>query len=485
MIKQNHTSIQQFLSAGAITLSLGWLTACATTSSSLEQKAHFDTQLPHTWQSVNSSQSTLDTAALSRWWQRFDDPQMEALITDAIEKNPDLRSALSTIRQARAERGLESAELWPSLAASIAGSGTQTRDLNNSNSTHSDSYQAALDASWEVDLFGRQQQYVAAADAALAASEEDYRQAQVTLAAEVASTYLTLCSYTTQLDIVRQNLATRESTQEIVQWQEQAGESDALNSQQSIAATEQVRAQIPELEQSLVETRNSLAILTGRTPAALQGQLQLPTSFPSAPANIAVGIPAETLRQRPDIRSSENTILAAQARLTAAERSRLPSLNLSGSIGIEALQAGDLLDPQSLISNLAAGLSAPLWDAGRIRRNIEVQNELLQQAYLEYENTVLNALAEVENALSSIDKRNQQITTLQRACEAAQNATQLAQLQYKAGEVDLLTVLDAQRTELSLDQSLTSTQAEALNAHVQLYKALGGGWDTSSANETL
>ncbi|MGZ0708325.1 efflux transporter outer membrane subunit [Coraliomargarita sp. W4R53] len=484
MTNQTHTKLQHLLGASALTLSLGFLSACATTSS-LEQRGDFDASMPSAWQNATSTQTSLDTEALSQWWLRFGDSQMESLIAEALENNPDIRSALSSIRQARAERGLESAELWPSLSASASGSGTHTNDLDNHNSSHSDSYNAGIDASWEVDLFGKQQQYVNAADAELAATTEDYRQAQVSLAAEVAATYLTLCSYETQLGIVQKNLATRESTLEIVQWQETAGEGDALSTQQAITSAEQVRAQLPDLQQSIQETRNSLAVLTGHTPAFLKAQLHLPADFPTAPEAIAVGIPAETLRQRPDIRSIENSILAAQSRLTAAERSRLPSLSLNGSIGIEALTAGDLIDPQYVIANLVAGLSAPIWDAGRISQNIEVQTEQLLQTYLNYESAVLQSLSEVENALSSIEKRKQQLATLQRATTAAKKSTELAKLQYEAGEVDLLTVLDTQRTELSLEQNLTTTQAQALNAHVQLYKSLGGGWTTQAIDEQI
>ena len=217
-------------------------------------------------------------------------------------------------------------------------------------------------------------------------------------------------------------------------------------------------------------------MLTGRMPQSLQVQLQQFEQFPAVPASIAVGIPAETMRQRPDIRAAENAILAAQSQLTAAERSRLPSLTLSGSIGVDALTAGDFIDPQFIISRLAAGLSAPIWNAGQISRNIKVQAEVLEQAYLRYESSVLAALSEVENALSAIGKRNQQLLTLERAAKAAKQAAELAQMQYEAGEADLLTVLDAQRTELSLEQTRISTHAQVLNAHVQLYKSLGGGW---------
>jgi NodT family efflux transporter outer membrane factor (OMF) lipoprotein len=484
MTKHTKTTLYRLLSSGSIALSLGLLSACTTTSS-LDQQPDFNSVTPSTWENATGKQTTLDTEALSQWWLRFGSPQLQALINDALDNNPDIQTAISAIRQARAERGLTSAELWPELSASASGSGTHTNDLKDKTSSRSDSYDAGLDASWEVDLFGKQQQYVNAADADLAESIEDYYQAQVSLSAEVASTYLSLCSYEAQLEILQKSLATREKTLEIMQWLEQAGESDALETQQSIASTEQVKAQIPDVEQSIQETRNSLAVLTGRTPAALQKNLKLPAKFPSAPADITVGIPAETLRQRPDIRAIENSILAAQARLTAAERSRLPSLNLSGSIGIEALSTHDILNPEYTIAKLAAGLSAPIWDAGRISQNIEIQTEQLKQAYLEYKDGVLNALVEVENALSSIQKRKQQLATLQTASAAAHQATELAQLQYDAGEVDLLTVLDAQRTELSLDQSRTTTQAQALAAHVQLYKALGGGWSSNAEGDYL
>jgi outer membrane protein TolC len=154
---------------------------------------------------------------------------------------------------------------------------------------------------------------------------------------------------------------------------------------------------------------------------------------------------------------------------------------LRGSIGIEAFKAGDLFDPEQLIANAIASLSAPIWDAGRISRNIEIQTENLTQAYLNYERSVLVALTEVENALSGIDNLNSELAILERASAAARRATQLAQLQYESGETDLLTVLDTQRTELGLDQNRISTQAEVLQAHVELYKALGGGWSVPSA----
>lgn len=485
MTKRNNAGLRPTLSQSAFALGLSLLSGCATTSSTPEFKSNFDTALPTAWANSTEVSTTLDVESLSQWWNGFGDPNLAALVEDALASNPDIRSALSSIRMARAERGLQEADLWPSVSAAISASDAKTRDREGNMTTDVESYTAGLDASWEVDLFGKQKQYLNAADAALAAASEDYQQVQVSLAAEVAVTYLSLCSYEAQLKIVRSSLATRETTLQITQWQEQVGEGDALDTQQAIASAEQARAQIPELEQSILEVRNSLATLTGRTPSSLVDQLELSATFPEAPGSIAVGIPAETLRQRPDIRSAESAIIAAQAQLSAAERSRLPSLKLNGYIGVFALSADVLVDPQNILTNLVAGLSAPIWNAGEISRTIEIQAEALTQSYLDYERSVLAALAEVENALSSITKRSRQLKTLVRASDAAQQSAELAQMQYEAGETDLLTVLDAQRTELSLEQSRIATRAQALTAYVQLYKSLGGGWTSQTRTSQL
>ncbi|CAA6694229.1 MULTISPECIES: efflux transporter outer membrane subunit [unclassified Lentimonas] len=478
MIHLTQKQLTRCASQSVIALSLLWLSACATTSSMSDTRASFDASLPTTWQNDTKSTSTSDTTDLSEWWSRFNDPQMEALIAEALANNTDSRIALSNIRKARAERGLEEAELWPTLSGRTSASSSNVHDRDTHDSSSSQSYSAGLDASWEVDLFGQQQQYLKASDAELAASVETFYQVQVSLAAEVANTYLDLCAYESRLAIVRDSLSMREDTLRITQWQEDAGEGDSLSTQQSISSVEQARAQIPGLEQSVVETRNSLAILTARTPESFATLATKAAIFPQTPEALAIGIPADTLRQRPDVRTAELQIEAATANLSATERSRLPSLNLSGSIGVEALSSGDLLDPQRILSNIAAGLSAPIWDAGRISRNIEIQNEVLVQSYLSYESTVLNALSEVENALSAIRKRSTQLATLTRATTAAHQASELAQMQYEVGEIDLLTVLETQRTELVVKESRAAIESQALQAHVQLYKSLGGEWST-------
>lgn len=465
---------------GLATASLSLLPGCANTAQLGKEQAAFQSALPTGWSNASSEAPTVSNSEFSTWWSSFNDPELTALIDAALQENPDILTSLSSIRQARAERGLDRAALLPSLSASAGASESHSRNRSSGKHQSSQNYNADIDASWEIDLFGKQQKYIEASDAELQAAVEDYQSAQISLAAEVAQTYFSLRSAEAQLSLIQQTLESREATQQLIEWQESAGEADALSTQQGRTSVEQVRAQIPTQEQNIEELRNSLAILTGQTPQSLQTRWEANGTFPSAPEALNVGIPAETLAQRPDIRSAEQRIRAASANLDATQRSRLPSLNLSGSIGIEALEAGDLFNPTQVISSALASLSAPIWDAGRIRRNTEIQYENLVQAYLNYQSVTLNALSEVENALKRIQTQTRQLKSLDKAAGAARQAAEMAQLQYESGEADLLTVLDTQRSELSLEQSRISAQAETLSAQVELYKSLGGNWSTNS-----
>jgi outer membrane protein, multidrug efflux system len=421
----------------------------------------------------------LDTTSLSLWWKRFNDPVLDQLVSDALANSPDIRTAISKIAESRAVRGNAQASLLPSISAGVSGGGNRTRNRATNTTTTSESYSASLDASWEIDLFGKQQQALSATDADLAQTKENLHAAQVSLAAEVASAYVTLRSTENQLEVVNRSLSTRQETLQLTQWREQAGTGDALDTQQAVSSLEQARASIPSLQQTVSQTRNQLAVLSGRTPGALDTLLSPASPLPATPAQIAAGIPAETLRQRPDVRAAEYGVQAAAARTSSARRERLPSLTLSGSIGVEALKAGKLLDPQTVVASVLGSLTAPIFDAGRIRNNITIQSEQEKQSLISYESTVLAALSEVENALVAVSRNAERLASLQRADTAARTAESLASLKYQAGQTDLLTVLDAQRTLLSVEQQVVSTQADELTAHIQLYKALGGGWTST------
>ena len=327
-----------------------------------------------------------------------------------------------------------------------------------------------------MDLFGRQRLAVTAADADLAQSQENYYGAQVSLAAAVASAYVTLRSAEAQLAVVQHNLGTRRETAQLTQWRERAGTGNALDTQQSLTALELARASIPALQLNVAQTRNQLALLSGLVPGSLDGLLAAPHDVPVAPPDLIVGIPAEMLRQRPDVRAAERGLDAAFARTAAARRQRLPALNLGGTIGVESLTAGRLFNPATTVLSLLGGLTAPLFDAGRIRESIAVQRALEQQTINTYESTVLVALGEVENALVAVQRNTERLDILNRATAAAREASTLAGLQYQAGQVDLFISLEAQRSLLDLEQQTVTTTAGRANAFVQLYQALGGGW---------
>lgn len=433
------------------------------------------TAVPDSW-NASSQTAPLDTQALTQWWTRFRDPALNELEERALAGSPDIRTAYSRVREYRARRGVERAQLFPSIDAGASARVDETRDNELEQSSGSERYSSSLDLSWEIDLFGRQRQNLRAAGADLAQQAENYYGTQVTLSADVAEAYITLRQTEEQLAVTRRTLETRGETTQLTQWREQAGEASALETQQALSTLEQARAQIPSLEQTVLQTRNQLALLCGLTPGALDELLAKPRGLPAIPAKLAVGIPAETLRQRPDVRAAQRAVEAANARLKAAQRERLPSLNLTGSIGTEALTGGDIFSPQTTLANLAGSLTAPIFDAGRIGQNIQIQDEALRQALIDYERTVLTALSEVENALIAIRRTAERVAVLERAAAAARLAENLAQQQYTAGQVDLLVVLEAQRTLLSLEEQLVSARGSQANAHIQLYRALGGGW---------
>lgn len=433
--------------------------------------------VPAQWmQAPAGSTGTLDPAGLATWWRHFDDPTLTALIGSALQNSPDTRSALAKIEEARARYGVERSNLLPSVSASVSDQASRRTNRPTDATAKAESASASLDASWEIDLFGQTRLATKAAAADLAQAESNYRDAEVSLAAEVASTYVSLRAAEVELKAVRDSAATRQETLQLTQWREQAGTGSALDTQQAITSLQQARASIPTLQQTLTEARNKLALLCGQTPGSLDARLGTTESVPVAPDLLAIGIPAETLRQRPDVRAAGRAVEAATARTTAAERSRFPTLTLSGSVGVEALSAGRIFSPETLVSNVLGSMSAPIFTAGRIKQTIRIQSAVEKQTLIAYESTVLTALSEVENALANIQHTQERLDSLSEATAAAREAATLARQQYEAGQIDFLSVLDSERTLLGLEQNLASARADQATAHIQLYKALGGGW---------
>ena len=440
--------------------------------------------LPAQWQnapatsiiSVAAKNASSPEATLTTWWSRLGDPILDELIRNSLQSSPDIRSALSRIEQARASRKLQVASLLPSLSLGTSARASRSTSASSASVVSGDSYAASLDASWEIDLFGKQRKHLSAAEARQAASVENLHNVQASLAAEVANTYINLRASQQKLQVAKDNLRLREQTHEITLFREKAGRASNLDALQSSTSLEQTRAAIPALEQSISEARNQLTLLAGKAPGTFDVLLNDQNPIPTAPSELSLAIPADTLRQRPDVRSAELSLRAATAETSAARRSRFPSLNLSGSFGVNSLMAERLFRPEATALALIGSLSAPLFDGGRIRQNITIASESEKQAFIAWESSILTALSEVENALVAISRDDAQLAHLKLAADSSHEAAVLAALQYEAGMSELLTVLDTQRTELSARDQLLSVTAARTQAHVQLFKALGGGW---------
>ncbi|HEY6513823.1 MAG TPA: efflux transporter outer membrane subunit [Burkholderiaceae bacterium] len=428
--------------------------------------------IPAAW-SAAADGTRSDAAKRPDWWRQFDDPPLAALVEQALAANTDVQGALAALRQARALVTVENANLLPRVDASASAQRSKTAVTSGSSL-----FRAGFDASWEPDLFGANRAGLNAAEADASASAASLGDVQVSIAAEVALAYMQWRGTRVRLDVARANLALQQETLQIAQWRAQAGLGSSLEVEQARAAAEQTSAQIPALESTLAQTASSIAVLTGRAPGTLPELASAGAGdAPVAPDAIALSIPADTLRQRADIRHAEEQVRAAAARATQADAQRFPSFTLSGNIGLSALTLGALGASGAGVAALLAGVSVPIFNGGALTARVEAQDAALQAAGAAYQGSVLVALKDVEDSLVALSSAQQRRDTLQRAAEAAGNASLIARLRYQGGVIDFQTVLDTQRTQLNTQDSLAAARTDVATAQVRLYKALGGGWN--------
>jgi NodT family efflux transporter outer membrane factor (OMF) lipoprotein len=454
------------------------LAACAPLAPRENPVAAVD--VPAAW-SATAGGGGAGSTPLADWWLRFSDPALSALVEQAIVANTSVALAQAALQQARATRDAAAAGLSPSLSGSA--SAQRARRANDTNNN----FNAGLDAGWELDLFGANRSNVRAGDATVRASLASLGDARVSVAAEVGLNYIALRSSQARLAIATRNLASQQETLQITQWSQQAGLVSAIEAEQALAAVEQTRAQLPALQTAIDQTRHALAVLTGQPPATAFPLLQATAPVPVPPPGLALAVPAETLRQRADVRATEHQIAAALAQVARAEAQRLPSFRLGGSLGLNALTLGTLTNGASLAAAVLASVSLPIVDGGTALAQVRAQQAALDQARVRYRTAVLTALLDVEDALVALQGDTTRQQNLQAAATAASNAAVLARQRYSAGLVDFQTVLETQRTELSTQDNVATGIAAIGTDHVRLYKALGGGWvpdDDSTANDS-
>jgi multidrug efflux system outer membrane protein len=428
--------------------------------------------VPADWSNGTANASA---ATLAQWWQRFDDPQLASLIKEALIANSDVRTARAALLQSRALRDVTAAGLLPNVSASASAQRSSSHAPASANL-----FQAGLSAPWAPDIFGGVRAAVAAADANDSAAAASLGNVQVSIAAETATVYLDLSTFERRLAIARDNLASQEETLQITEWRAQAGLTTSLDVAQARTLTEQTRALLPPLQTSVSQSRSSLAVLTGVTPEAMQASFVLPTRIPAATSDLAFAFPAETLRQRLDVRQAEYKIFAAASQVTQADAAHYPTFNLNGTLGLSAVTFSGLGGSGAVLAALLGSVSIPLFDGGAASAQVRAQEAALDQARIAYEATVLSALKDVEDALVLVHTSRERLSTLYTAAEAAQLAWLLARNRYSSGLIDFQAVLTTQLTLLQVQDSVAAAEGTLGAAHVRLYKALGGGWQQES-----
>ena len=435
-------------------------------------------ELPAAWRQPREAGLADGAPLQAAWWQTFGDPLLAEIVEQALAQNLDLRAAHARLAAARALRGVAAADRWPSFDTRAG-----FEDRQDSRNTpfgafipRTNIHSVALDASWELDLWGRVRRSVEAADRDLDASEADVRGAALTVAAEVVSTYVDLRAAQRRLAIAQANLRLQERTQALVQARLTAGLVVERDVAQAATNVESTRARLPALEASAMQAQNRLAVLLGKAPAELPPSLAMPGSMPVLPASIAVGVPADLLRRRPDVQAAERRFAAEVARIGIAEAERYPRFTLGGTLGLAA-NAADVFTKGSDILAFGPSLRWNLFDGGRLRQRVTALEANAEAAQIAWEQTVLLALEEAENAMMRFVREQSRRQALERAARQAARAVELAQSQYRAGLSDFQTVIDSERTVASIEDELVASDAAVAGSVVAIFKALGGGVD--------
>jgi NodT family efflux transporter outer membrane factor (OMF) lipoprotein len=433
--------------------------------------------MPPTWHATPDPAVVPGKVMIRRWWTVFEDLMLTQLIEEAAQSNLDLKAAVARVDEARARLGVVTGERVPRVDAQ--GSAIRQRSSENalSNFGTRTFYSPGIAASWEIDLFGRIRRSVESAAADFQASEEDCTDVLITLYAEVARTYMDIRAYQARLDAAEGNIKSQKQVLELTRARFKYGlttDLDVAQAQRVLASSE---AEVPPLRIELARAVNTMAVLLGRPPGALYDELSVVKPIPLPPAKATVGVPVDLLRQRPDIRRAERQLAAQTTRIGVATADLYPSFSLTGSFGYESVNTSDLFDAGSRVFTFGPSLRWNIFDGGRIRNQIKVQDALTQQALLSYEQTVLNALNEVENALVAYLEQRIRLGALQRSVDASKRSVKLSTNLYKQGLVDFQNVLDAQRDLFNFENQLAAARGNSAANFIQLYKALGGGWN--------
>lgn len=415
------------------------------------------------------------------WWDLFSDEQLQSLIRVALEGNRDLRTALARIAESRARVTVVRADQFPYLDATGTAGRVRDSKILIPGSSARDNYALGVDLRFELDLWGQLSRATEAAQADLLSTEAAYRNVTISLVASVASTYFRLRDLDARLAIAERTAAGRSDSLKIIQKRFEKGTVPELDMNQAQIELAVAEASIYTFERQIVQTENALRILLGRNPGPVQRGLALDQQI--MPSLVPAGLPSELLQRRPDVISAEERLIAETARIGVAEALRYPSISLTGSYGAASDDLSDLTKSDARFWNLAGNVFAPLFNSGSLKARAEAQRARAEQALQNYAGTYQSALREVDDALAAVRTLRAEHATRTRQVVAARNASRLSWARYNGGVVDYLEVLDSERSLFEAELEVSASLRAYFDAMVELYKALGGGWNPPSSPE--
>jgi len=441
------------------------------------------------WKETTDARIKTQAPADGLWWKSFNDAALDKLVEMAYQQNLPLQTAGLRIAEARARLAQTSGKKWPQVQMAfgkVAAVGLPANAANNAGfDLNFADYQVGFDAIWELDLWGKYSRNVEADAASMFASVADYDYALVSLTAEVARTYALIRTFEVLIDQARENVKVQEEGLRMADARFKLGATSELDVTQATSLLESTRASIPRLQINLQQSQNALSTLLGQPTGTIEELLAGPREIPKGPAEIAVSVPAEMLRRRPDIRSAELNAAAQCARVGVSKTDLYPTLSLRGMIGLNTTSGTPNLSGGGFFYSLGAGLLYPLFNYGRIKNNVRIQDARYQQQLVGYRDAVLKAAQEVEDALSGYLNAQEATLFSEGSVKAARRSVEISFVQYKEGAVDYQRVLDAQRSLLQEQNSLAQTRSSIATNLIALYKALGGGWEVRQGQAVL
>lgn len=430
---------------------------------------------------ASQAQPGLDPAEpLARFWTRFDDALLNRLMEAALAANHDVRLAAARLQEARALRRETRFDRWPTVEAGAGYTKSKQSTDQSPGSSESERrsalYDAGFDATWELDLFGRVRRAVEARTAASQAAEFDLRAVQVSVVGELARTYFELRGLQGQLAVLRRNLENQRATLDMTHARLEAGRGTEFDAERARAQVELTAASIPGLEAAAATAAHRVAVLTGQLPAALLAELQPAVELPAWPEVTTIGSPETLLRRRPDVQAAERRLASQTALVGVAVADLFPRVAFSASVGRSADDIGALDGSDASRYRFGPSITWPALNLGRVRARVRASRARTDQALAFYEQTVLQAIEETENALVTSLRARERAEHLALAAQASERAAELARLRFEGGVSDFLQVLDAERTLLEAQDRLAASRTAATTALVAVYKALAGGW---------